>query len=74
MVVMYLIWRVVLYVSAWTATTKESLKYAHPPVPEPAVIRVRNEVQEGAPAGATFGVGAAVGAAAVGAWSLLRRK
>jgi len=74
MVVMYLIWRVVLYISAWTATTAESLKFAHPPVPEPAVIRVRNEVKEGAPAGATFGVGAAVGAAAVGAWSLLRRK
>ena len=74
MVVMYLIWRVVLYISAWTATTAESLKFAHPPVPEPAVIRVRNEVKEGAPAGATFGIGAALGAAAVGAWSLLRRK
>ena len=74
MVVMYLIWRVVLYISAWTATTAESLKFAHPPVPEPAVIRVRNEVREGAPAGAVFGVGAALGAAAVGVAKLFRRK
>lgn len=74
MIVMYLVWRVVLYISAWTATTAESLKYAHPPVPEPAVIRVRNEVREGAPAGAVFGVGAALGAAAVGATKLFRRK
>ena len=74
MIVMYLVWRVVLYISAWTATTAESLKYAHPPVPEPAVIRVRNEVREGAPAGAVFGVGAALGAAAVGVAKLFRRK
>ena len=37
-------------------------------------LRANGEVKEGAPAGATFGVGAAIGAAAVGAWSLLRRK
>jgi len=74
MIVMCLVWRVVLYISAWTATTAESLKYAHPPVPEPAVIRVRNEVREGAPAGAVFGVGAALGAAAVGVAKLFRRK
>ncbi|MDO5031178.1 YhjD/YihY/BrkB family envelope integrity protein [Corynebacterium sp.] len=74
MVVMYLVWRVVLYVSAWTATTEESLDLVVPPVPEPAVIHVRTEVKEGPNAGATFGVGAALGAAAAGAWALLRRK
>ena len=45
-----------------------------PYVSEAMKAQIRNEVKEGAPAGATFGVGAALGAAAVGAWSLLRRK
>ncbi|MFW9031306.1 YhjD/YihY/BrkB family envelope integrity protein [Corynebacterium striatum] len=74
MVVMYLIWRVVLYVSAWTATTEESMELAEPPVPEPAVIRVRNEVKSGPSTGVTLGAGAALGAAAAGVAALLRRK
>lgn len=74
MVVMYLIWRVVLYVSAWTATTEESMELAEPPVPAPAVIRVRNEVKSGPSTGVTLGAGAALGAAAAGIAALLRRK
>lgn len=66
MVVLYLVWRVVLYVSAWTATTPESLKQLKAPVPEPAVIRVRQEVKEGPATGVTLGAGAAIGAAAAG--------
>ncbi|KAA8723410.1 YhjD/YihY/BrkB family envelope integrity protein [Corynebacterium spheniscorum] len=41
MVVMYLVWRVVLYCSAWAATTEESLQKTKLPAPPPAVIRVR---------------------------------
>lgn len=74
MVVMYLIWRVVLYVSAWTATTEESMELAEPPVPEPAVIRVRNEVKSGPSTGVTLGAGAVLGAAAAGVAALLRRR
>lgn len=75
MVVMYLIWRVVLYVSAWTATTDESLMLAEDiPAPEPAIIRVRNEVRQGPPVGATVGLGAALGAAGAGIIALVRAK
>lgn len=74
MVMMYLIWRVVMYVSAWTATTEEALALEEPAVPEPAVIRVRQEINQGPSAGATFGIGAALGAVGAGAVALLRRK
>ncbi|OFS20217.1 YhjD/YihY/BrkB family envelope integrity protein [Corynebacterium sp. HMSC04H06] len=74
MIVMYLIWRVVLYVSAWTATTDESLAQTPLPAPEPAVIRVRNEIHEGPNTGVTLGAGAAMGAAAAGILALLNRK
>ncbi|MDN6199238.1 MAG: YihY family inner membrane protein [Corynebacterium flavescens] len=74
MVVMYLLWRVVLYVSAWTATTEESLELVKPPVPEPAVIRVRNEIKKGPPVGLSVGAGAALGALAAGLLSLRGRK
>ena len=74
MVVMYLVWRVVLYVSAWTATTEESLELLEPPVPAQAVIRVRNEIKKGPNTGATLGAGAALGAVAASAVALLRRK
>lgn len=74
MVMMYLIWRVVMYISAWTATTEESLALEEPPVPEPAVIRVRQEITQGPSAGTTFGIGAAIGAVGAGAVALLRRK
>lgn len=76
MVVMYLLWRVVLYISAFTATTEESMAEAPVPVPEPAVIRVRNEVKHGPSTGASLGVGAALGAvgAGVGALAWWRRR
>lgn len=75
MVVMYLIWRVVLYVSAWAATTEESLLVTEESiVPAPAIIRVRNEVKQGPSTGAALGVGAAIGAAGAAAVALLRRK
>ena len=75
MVVMYLVWRVVLYVSAWTATTDESLVNAEDvDVPAPAIIRVRNEVKSSPSAGTTLGIGAALGAVGAGLVALLRRK
>ncbi|QPK78734.1 YihY family inner membrane protein [Corynebacterium lizhenjunii] len=75
MVVMYLIWRVVLYVSAWTATTEESLLHVEDvDVPAPAIIRVRNEVKTGPSPALTLGAGAAIGAAGAGIAALLRRK
>ncbi|QPK83629.1 YihY/virulence factor BrkB family protein [Corynebacterium qintianiae] len=75
MVVLYLIWRVVLYVSAWTATTEESLAAQKTEVPEPAVINVRGAAATQAkPRKSTaLGVGAAVGAIGVGLLSLLSR-
>ncbi|AZA14203.1 YhjD/YihY/BrkB family envelope integrity protein [Corynebacterium choanae] len=44
MVLFYFVWRILLYCCAWTATTDESLARSKVPAPEPAVIRVRNEV------------------------------
>ena len=75
MVVLYLVWRVVLYVSAWTATTEESLAAHKTEVPEPAVINVRGAAatQVKPRKGAAVGVGAAVGAIGVGLLSLLTR-
>ena len=79
MVVLYLIWRVVLYVSAWTATTEESLAAAPAEIPEPAVINVRAGAASQRAAkqdnsGALLGIGAAAGAIGVGVLSLLTRK
>lgn len=75
MVLLYFIWRILLYCSAWAATTEESLAQAVVEVPEPAVIRVRNEVKEGAPKAAWAGVGAALGLAGSAAVaSMLRKK
>lgn len=42
MVVLYLIWRIVMYASAWAATTDEALAIARQDVPAPAIIRVRD--------------------------------
>ena len=65
MVLFYFVWRIVLYCSAWAATTPESLAEAQPELPPAAVIRVREEVRTGATdagraglvgAGAAFGV------------------
>ena len=73
MVVLYLVWRVVLYVSAWTATYKESLDREEPVVPEPAVINIRAGLNEQDNTGRKIGIGAALGAAGVAAISLLTR-
>lgn len=61
MVLLYFIWRILLYCSAWAATTEESLAQAAIEVPEPAIIRVRNEVKQGAPSATWLGVGAIAG-------------
>jgi membrane protein len=69
MVVLYLVWRVTLYLAAWTATTPEALAAMVPEAPPAAVIRVRQEVRPGARNVSTaglVGVGTAVGATAVG--------
>ena len=73
MVVLYLVWRVVLYVSAWTATTKESLAQEEPVIPEPAVINIRAGINEKDNTGRNLGIGAAIGAIGVAAVSLLTR-
>ena len=77
MVLLYLIWRVVLYVAAWTATTEESLALAPTEVPEPAVINVRAGAVRGKDesnaSGKALGIGAALGAIGVGVVSLLSR-
>ncbi|RAV34790.1 YhjD/YihY/BrkB family envelope integrity protein [Corynebacterium heidelbergense] len=69
MVLMYFVWRIVLYCSAWAATTPEALSEVLPEVPPAAVIRVRQEVRTGstdtAKAG-LMGVGAAIGVLAGG--------
>ncbi|AGF71651.1 YhjD/YihY/BrkB family envelope integrity protein [Corynebacterium halotolerans] len=74
LVVLYLVWRLVLYISAWAATTEESMQEADVAVPDPAVIRVRTEVNQGPGAGLTLGAGAALGALGAGALALLSRR
>lgn len=77
MVTMYLIWRILLYCSAWAATTPEALAELRPEVPPAAVIRVREEVRTGASdAGRAglVGAGAALGVLVGGAvGSIFRR-
>ncbi|MDN6324730.1 MAG: YihY/virulence factor BrkB family protein [Corynebacterium sp.] len=77
MVVLYLVWRVTLYLAAWTATTPEALAEMVPDAPPAAVIRVRQEVRPGArslsPVG-MVGIGTAVGAAAAGLLGRARRR
>lgn len=77
MVVLYLIWRILMYCSAWAATSEESLRMADVPAPEPAVIRVRHEINPSAEttqSARKVGLGVAVGAVAAGAVALLNRK
>lgn len=70
MVLFYLIWRVVLYCSAWAATTQESRKVVDVHTPPPAVIYIRGaEVDEESSTtkkAGLVGVGALVGALTVG--------
>ena len=73
MVLFYFVWRIMLYCSAWAATTPESLAVAPSPAPAPAVIRVREEVRPEATR-SFVGAGVAAGALAAGLWSVLRRK
>ena len=64
MVLMYFIWRILLYCSAWAATTPESLANLRPDAPPAAVIRVRQEVRAGstdANRAGLLGIGAAAG-------------
>ena len=77
MVVMYLLWRIVLYTSAWAATEEESLELVQPEVPEPAVIRVREEIAAEPnmkTSGALLGVGAVLGGAAATAAAVFSRR
>lgn len=80
MVLLYFIWRILLYCSAWAATTEESLELAVVEAPEPAVIRVRNEVRSVRNSGTAWGAGALTGALAgaigsgVAAIALARKK
>ena len=45
MVLMYFVWRIVLYCSAWAATTERSLAQATPEAPPAAVIHVRYDAR-----------------------------
>lgn len=74
MLIFYLIWRIVLYLSAWAATTEESLKMTPTNAPGPAVIHVRSEVNEQPNTGAMLGVGAALGAAGAGLAAVLTKR
>ncbi|MDO5097703.1 MAG: YhjD/YihY/BrkB family envelope integrity protein [Corynebacterium sp.] len=71
MVLFYFIWRILLYCSAWSATTQESLAIAKLEAPAPAVIHVRQEIAAPPATPQRFGTGLAVGAAAVGALTFL---
>ena len=71
MVLLYILWQILLYCSAWAATTEESLAIAHVDAPEPAVIRIRQEVAlvpEPATSAKMLGVGAALGLAVSAIW------
>lgn len=77
MVTMYLIWRILLYCSAWAATTPESLAELRPEAPPAAIIRVRQEVRTGsseAGKAGLVGTGAAVGVLVGGLVSSLFRR
>nr|WP_120491080.1 YhjD/YihY/BrkB family envelope integrity protein [Corynebacterium lactis] len=43
MVIFYLIWRITMYATAWTATTEEALREEPIDAPAPAIINVRAE-------------------------------
>lgn len=45
MVLMYFVWRIVLYCSAWAATTERSLSQATPDAPPAAIIHVRHDAR-----------------------------
>ncbi|AHI03769.1 YhjD/YihY/BrkB family envelope integrity protein [Corynebacterium falsenii] len=77
MVLMYFTWRIMLYCSAWAATTYESMAQQAPDAPPAAVIRVRQEVRTGASdAGKAglLGTGAAIGVVVGGAITSLFKR
>lgn len=74
MVLLYFVWRILLYCSAWAATTPEALGIATLDAPPPAVIRVREEVAVDPKPSAGVGRSVAIGAAGAGLFALLRRK
>ena len=45
MVLMYFVWRIVLYCSAWAATTERSLSQVAPDAPPAAIIHVRHDAR-----------------------------
>ncbi len=73
MVMFYLIWTMLMYCTAWCATTKESLAIAQLDTPAPAVINVREEVGDQIPQKQTFGFGVAIGAITASLLFLRRR-
>ena len=73
MVMFYLLWNLLMYCTAWCATTKESLAIAQLETPVPAVINVREEVNPPTPQKQTFGIGVALGAVAASLLFLRRR-
>ncbi|GAA1473210.1 inner membrane protein YhjD [Corynebacterium felinum] len=74
MVLFYFIWRILLYTSAWAATSKEALEIAQLDAPAPAVIYVRQEVATGPNPTTSVGVGAVLGAVGAGIIGLFMRK
>ena len=77
MVLLYFVWRIVLYCSAWAATSEESMHEVEPDLPPAAVIRVRQEVRSGSSdrsKAGLLGAGAAAGVLIGGAFSTLFRK
>ncbi|ADK28260.1 inner membrane protein YhjD [Corynebacterium pseudotuberculosis FRC41] len=74
MVLFYFVWRILMYCSAWAATTEESLAIAKLDVPAPAVIRVREEVRVSNDKGKGIGIGVATGAVAAAIVAALRKK
>lgn len=77
MVTMYLLWRILLYCSAWAATTPESLARLRPEAPPAAIIRVRQEVRTGSSdtgKAGLVGTGAALGVLVGGAVASIFRR
>lgn len=67
MVLLYLLWRITLYCSAWVATTSEALADDIPDAPAPAVIQIRRaahppaQAEQGIRRAGLVGAGAALG-------------
>lgn len=77
MVILYVVWQIIMYCSAWAATSNKSLKLANIPSPEPATIHIRNEVNPTSAQAASakkLGVGFAAGAAVTALISFFRSK